>query len=129
MTKSAWRGLAGSGITPRRITSYRGDPRAAAISMAQHARPHWYTQREYFRAVLNSEPRGLGMRPFSTSPTIGPSRSLRSQQHLEVVPQASQPLEDALSPCIDEPEGEDDDEDDHLHEAEDVVGLEAQGPR
>src|SRR3954454_5160109 len=40
-TRSAWRGLAGNGITPRRMTSYRGDANAAPISMAQHARPHW----------------------------------------------------------------------------------------
>src|SRR3954452_5537196 len=48
-TRSAWRGPAGKGMTPRRITSYRGDPNAAPISMAQHASPHWYTHSEYFR--------------------------------------------------------------------------------
>ena len=38
--KSACRGLAGSGITPSRMTSYRGDANAAPISIAQHASPH-----------------------------------------------------------------------------------------
>ncbi len=40
-TRSAWRALAGKGMTPRRITSYRGEPKAAPISIAQHASPHW----------------------------------------------------------------------------------------
>ena len=53
-TRSAWRGLAGSGMTPSRITSYRGEPKAAPISMAQHARPHWYTHSEYLRPWLSS---------------------------------------------------------------------------
>ena len=38
--KSACRGLAGSGITPSRMTSYLGDANAAPISIAQHASPH-----------------------------------------------------------------------------------------
>src|SRR5688500_15889666 len=68
-TRSAWRGEAGKGMTPRRITSYRGDAKAAPISMAQHARPHWYTQREYLRLMLRSAVRGLGILPRSTRPT------------------------------------------------------------
>src|ERR1044072_7129248 len=67
-TRSAWRALAGKGRTPRRMTSYRGDPNAAPISMAQHARPHWYTQRLYLRDMLSSALRGLGTQPFSTRP-------------------------------------------------------------
>ena len=50
--------------------------------MAQHARPHWYTQREY-----------------------------------------------ALAPRVEQPEGEDGDEDRHLDETEGAVGLEPGGPR
>src|SRR4029079_7694778 len=111
-TRSAWRGLAGNGMTPRRITSYRGDPKAAPISMAQHARPHWYTQREYLRAVLSSLVSGCGTLPLSTSPI----RSL-------------DPTEDALTPGVEESEGEDHDEDGHLDQAEDVVDLEANRPR
>src|SRR3954452_22121915 len=42
---SPWRGRAAIGMTPSRITSYRGEPNAAPISIAQHASPHWYTQR------------------------------------------------------------------------------------
>ena len=53
-TRSAWRGLAGRGMTPRRMTSYRGEPNAAPISMAQQARPHWYTHIEYDRPRFNS---------------------------------------------------------------------------
>src|SRR4051812_49356493 len=68
-TRSACRADAGDGITPRRMTSYRGDPKAAPISMAQQARPHWYTQSEYLRAVFNSVVSGFGIRPFSTRPT------------------------------------------------------------
>ena len=62
-TRSAWRGLAGSGITPRRITSYRGDPNAAPISIAQQASPHWYTHIEYERPMLNSFVSGAGILP------------------------------------------------------------------
>ena len=47
--RSAWRGLAGNGMTPRRIMSYRGLASAAPISMAQQARPHWNIHSEYFR--------------------------------------------------------------------------------
>src|SRR4051812_32137960 len=68
-TRSAWRGLAGSGITPSRMMSYRGEPTAAPISMAQQARPHWYIHSEYRRDWLNSQPSGFGTLPFSTRPT------------------------------------------------------------
>src|ERR1700681_3757192 len=47
--RSACLGLAGNGMTPRRMTSYRGLASAAPISIAQQARPHWNIQREYFR--------------------------------------------------------------------------------
>src|SRR3954453_21680656 len=104
-TRSAWRGLAGSGITPRRMTSYRGDPNAAPISMAQHARPHWYTQREYLRAVFRSLVSGWGILPLSTSP-------------IRTWP--LDPTQDALAPCVQQAEGEDEDEDEHLDEPEDV---------
>ena len=36
--------------------------------MAQHARPHWYTQREYLRDRLSSVVSGLGSLPLSTRP-------------------------------------------------------------
>ena len=48
-TRSAWRGLAGKGMTPSRIMSYRGLANAAPISMAQQARPHWNIHKLYFR--------------------------------------------------------------------------------
>src|SRR2546429_2297407 len=53
-TRSAWRGLAGNGITPSRMTSYRGDANAAPISIAQQARPHWKHHSEYVRDRLSS---------------------------------------------------------------------------
>src|SRR3954453_19398155 len=99
-TRSAWRGLAGSGITPRRMTSYRGEPKAAPISMAQHARPHWYTQREYLRAVLSNLVSGWGTLPLSTRPI------------------ALDPAQDTFTPRVKESEGEDHDEDEHLDESE-----------
>jgi hypothetical protein len=48
-TRSAWRGLAGNGMTPRRIMSYRGLASAAPISIAQQASPHWNIHSEYLR--------------------------------------------------------------------------------
>ena len=48
---SAWRGEAGSGITPNRMMSWRGII-DAAISIAQHARPNWSVHSEYFRPQL-----------------------------------------------------------------------------
>src|SRR5690606_18772522 len=67
-SRSDWRGDAGSGITPRRMMSKRGPAIAAAISMAQHARLHWYIQREYLRDVLSSCVSGFGSLPLSTRP-------------------------------------------------------------
>ena len=52
--------------------------------MAQQARPHWYTQREYDRPRLNSCVSGFGNRPLSTRP-ISTSPSVdhtRSAGHL-----------------------------------------------
>src|SRR5256885_15609888 len=80
--------------------------------MAQHARPHWYTQREYLRAVLSSLVSGWGTLPLSTRPIT-----------------SSDPTQDAFTPGVEESEGEDHDEDEHLDESEDVVDLEAGGPR
>src|SRR5437763_15083289 len=79
--------------------------------MAQHARPHWYTQREYLRAVFSSLVSGWGTLPLSTRPIT-----------------SSDPTEDALTPGVEESEGEDHDEDEHLDEAEHVVDLEPSGP-
>src|SRR5438067_2813291 len=79
--------------------------------MAQQARPHWYTQREYLRAVFKSLVSGWGTLPLSTRPIS-----------------ASDPTEDTFTPGVEESEGEDHDEDGHLDEAEDVVDLEADGP-
>src|SRR3954451_17572057 len=102
-TKSAWRGLAGNGITPRRITSYRGDPKAAPISIAQHARPHWYTHMEYRRAVLSSLVSGFGILPLSTRP-------------IRWCPSRLDPTEHTLAPGVEQAQGEDGDEDQHLDE-------------
>src|SRR6185503_2809442 len=111
-TRSAWRGLAGSGMTPRRITSYRGEPNAAPISIAQQARPHWYTHSEYLRLTLRRLVRGLGMRPFSMRP-ISPSH----------------PSQDSLAPRVDQAEHQHEDEQAHLGQPEAAVHLELRGPR
>src|SRR3954447_14970846 len=42
---------------------------------------------------------------------------------------SSDPTKDAFTPGVEESEGEDHDEDQHLDEAEDVVDLESRGPR
>src|SRR5260221_7617024 len=78
--------------------------------MAQHARPHWYTQTEYRRAVLSSLVSGWGILPLSTRPI------------------RSDPTQDALAPGVEQTEGEDHDEDQHLDKAKHVVDLEADGP-
>src|SRR4051812_1022139 len=78
--------------------------------MAQHAKPHWYTQREYLRAVLSNLVSGWGTLPLSTRPI------------------ALDPAQDAFTPRVKESEGEDHDEDEHLDESEHVVDLEADGP-
>src|SRR5688572_10191398 len=88
--------------------------KAAPISMAQHARPHWYIQREYLRAVFSSLVSGWGTLPLSTRPMRAAT---------------SDPTEDALAPRVHEAKGEDDDEHDHLDETEDVVRLQPGGPR
>src|SRR5687767_5080990 len=82
--------------------------------MAQHASPHWYAQMEYLRLRLRSLVRGLGILPLSTSP-------IRSR-----IPW-SHPPEHLLLPRVEEAEGEDDDEDRHLHHAEPLVGLDPRG--
>src|SRR5678816_3422048 len=83
--------------------------------MAQQARPHWYAQRLYLRAVLSSEVRGLGSLPLSTSP-------IRRRCPVSGIP-ASDPAEDLLLPRVEQPEGEDGDEDAHLGEPEPAIGL------
>src|SRR4051794_20604983 len=80
--------------------------------MAQHARPHWYTHMEYRRAVVKSVVSGFGIFPLSTSP-IG----------------LLDPAQHALAPCVEQAQGEDGDEDEHLDETEHVVGLEPGRPR
>ena len=85
--------------------------------MAQQARPHWYTQREYLRLTLSSAVSGFGSLPFSTSPM---SSSL---------PCSSDPTQQSLAPGVEEAQSEDEDEDGHLDEAEHAVGLESGGPR
>src|SRR5581483_1498451 len=80
--------------------------------MAQQASPHWYTHKEYLRAVLSSLVSGWGILPLSTRPI---------RWFLD-------PAEDALAPGVQQPEREDRDEDEHLDEPEDVVHLEADGP-
>src|SRR5262245_43541220 len=82
--------------------------------MAQHARPHWYTHIEYERPRLSSVVRGLGRRPFPTSPIRAPT---------------SHPPEDALPPGVDQAEQEHADEHAHLDEAGAGVALELRGPR
>src|SRR5437763_16343336 len=78
-TRSAWRGLAGKGMTPRRMTSYRGEPITAPISIAQHARPHWYIHKEYFRALFNRLVSGLGDHPRSIRPTAARPSATRTR--------------------------------------------------
>src|SRR5262245_43088115 len=117
-TRSAWRGEAGKGITPRRITSKRGEAKAAPISMAQQASPHWYTQREYLREMFSRAVRGLGDLPLSMRPISGPGWGC-----------GSDPTQDLLAPGVEQAQGQHCDEDGHLDDAEGAVGLEAGGPR
>src|SRR4051794_15752570 len=98
-------------MTPRRITSYRGEPNAAPISIAQHARPHWYTHRLYERPRLNNDVNGLGMRPLSTNPM------------------SSYPTQHALAPRVHEPKEQNEHEDTHLDQAETGVPLQLRRPR
>ena len=56
---SAWRGDAGSGMTPKRMMSCRGII-DAAISIAQHASPNWSVQSEYLRPQLRVNFSGFG---------------------------------------------------------------------
>src|SRR3954454_2187409 len=84
--------------------------------MAQHARPHWYTHMEYRRAVLSSLVSGFGILPLSTRP-------------IRWCPSRLDPTEHTLAPGVEQAQGEDGDEDQHLDETEHVVGLEVDGPR
>src|SRR6185436_15362664 len=79
--------------------------------MAQPARPHSYTHREYFRLMLSRLVSGLGRRPFSTRPIS-----------------ASHPPQHALAPGVDEAEEQDEHEEAHLDQAEAAVDLELGGP-
>src|SRR3954454_1373790 len=97
-------------MTPRRITSYRGEPNAAPISMAQQASPHWYTHRLYERPRLNNDVNGLGMRPLSTNPMT------------------SYPTQHALAPRVHEPKEQNEHEDTHLDETEAGIPLELRRP-
>src|SRR5438105_8951624 len=96
---SAWRGPCATGITPKRMKSWRLVD-AAISSIAQHARPKFMTQSEYFRPQFKTNFAGWGkltlsVRPMASLPPL-------------------QPLENLLLPCVEEAYGQDDDEDDHL---------------
>src|SRR3712207_3019806 len=71
---------------------------------------------EYFRLRLRSLVSGLGTLPLSTSPISSPCPWLHPPEHL-------------LLPRVEQPEGEDHDEDRHLHHAEPLVGLDPGGER
>src|SRR5438132_13088860 len=96
---SACRGPCATGITPRRMKSWRLVD-AAISSIAQQARPKFITQRLYFRPQFRMNLAGCGKLTLSVRPM--PSLPLL------------QPLENLLLPCVEEADGQDDDEDDHL---------------
>src|SRR6478609_3779172 len=90
--------------------------------MAQHARPHWKIHSEYLRETFSRLVSGLGILPLSTRPINGLRRGWFRVRGLE-------PLEHSLAPGVQEPEGQQPDEDDHLDGAEPAVDLELDGPR
>src|SRR5438093_5514919 len=71
---------------------------AAISSIAQHASPKFITHSEYRRPQLRMNLTGCGRSTLSTRPTL------------------FHPLEDLLLPGIEQADGEDADEDDHLDE-------------
>src|SRR5688572_18212714 len=71
---------------------------------------------EYLRLRLRSLVSGFGTLPLSTSP-------------IRATAPRSDPSEHLLLPGVEEAEGEDDDEDRHLDDAEPPVGLGARGER
>src|SRR5438034_193806 len=98
---SACRGPCATGITPSRMKSWRL-VEAAISSMAQHARPKFMTQSEYFLPQFRTNFAGCGkltlsVRPMASLPPL-------------------QPLENLLLPRVEQPDGQDDDEHDHLRE-------------
>ena len=71
--------------------------------MAQQARPHWYTQRRVLAGGVEQRGERLGQ------------LAALDETHQ---PSCSDPAEDPLAPGVEQAEGEDDDEDDHLDEPE-----------
>src|SRR6266498_1089440 len=89
----------------------------AMSSMAQHASPKFITHNEYLRPQFNMNLTGWGI---STS-----SRMLTAKASLGKL---SRPLEHLLSVRVQQPQGQDEHEDGHLHDCLVAQALEDGGP-
>src|SRR5580765_5243379 len=115
--RSDWRGVPRKTSAPKRDRSCRASM-TAIISIAQQARPNCMGQIDDRRAQLMTESTVV-VRTFSSNRlSIRPMRSFRGSRPVEGVP----------LPAVDVPHDQDQEEDDHLDEAEEAEAVEHDRP-